>query len=111
MLKDLEIGHLCNPKQQDRFCELHKRDEHYLISNSRLYADREWKLKMYKILLEDFGCYFCNYLPRTPTLCNNKDCQAVFCKSCVNKLMSSLTKQCPKCYRPIEIEHDKYVKH
>lgn len=110
-LRNLETGHLCNPKQQDRFCEVHKRDEHYLISNTRIYADEDWKTQMYEVLLQDFGCYFCKFLPRTPMLCNNKNCQIVFCKACINKLMWNDTKLCPKCYQPIEIETDKHVKH
>lgn len=47
----INSGHLCNPKQEERFCDMHKKDEYYLITDDRIVADQPWKKEMYQTLL------------------------------------------------------------
>lgn len=52
---------------------------------------------MYQTILKFFSCYKCGNLPRSPKICSNKSCFAIFCKYCeVDVLKENLL--CPNCF-------------
>ena len=61
-------------------------------------------------MLSEFSCFYCHNLPRTPMLCNNKNCDGVFCKFCMNKIQFSGIKVCPKCFSEFSPETAKLMK-
>ena len=105
--------HLCNPKQQDRFCGYHVKEENYLISLDKIITScaSKWKETLYATLIDYFHCYYCHNLPRTPMICANSSCGALFCKSCCNKIIKSDFKLCPSCCLLVKFDSDKQSKY
>ena len=111
-LSMLNDDHLCNPKQEERFCANHKKEKSYLITKDKVIDDTKsnWKGLIYDELIERFHCVYCNNLPRTPMICSNKSCEAIFCKLCVNNVMKNGQKLCPKCLEVFSLENGQMAK-
>jgi hypothetical protein len=65
-----------------------------------------YREELYSMIIDQFSCFRCHLLPRSPKICSNKSCQAIFCKYCQIEVFKTLA-LCPNCCTPFKEEKNK----